>query len=224
MTECNYNIENYPPLSCNERIVAVFGGTFNPIHLGHVSLADNICNSGIVDEVWFMVSPLNPLKLNDSDQILPTDTRLFLTKLALADYPHLKVSDVESKLPVPSYTINTLAKLHEEYPDTQFKLIIGQDNWKNFDSWVEAKKIKGNHDIIVYGRMETVDEKHCFADVVEYRTDGTEHRLNGGAPFHLFDISSTRIREAIRTGNVPFAAKWLEPSVMRYILENALYR
>ncbi len=211
-----------------KRTVAVYGGSFNPVHLGHVQLANSICNTGIVNEVWFMVSPLNPLKQNAEDRPLPTDIRLRLTEMALKDYKHLKASDFETHLPMPSYTINTLNELHNTYPDCEFKLIVGQDNWKFFHRWVQAQEIKHNHDIIVYGRKDVDDEqnndnKTNKAQVNLYKKDGTLVKLSDHFQFKLYDISSTQIRQAVRCHNLQFAAKWLNPEVLRFIMENQLY-
>ena len=216
------------------RTVGIYGGSFNPVHLGHVALAKNIVDSGVVDEVWFMVSPLNPLKKDNNDTMLPAEQRIYLTQLAINGFPQLKVSDIETKLPVPSYTITTLTELKRTYPDFTFKLIVGQDNWKNFDRWVEARKIKDNHDIIVYGRHETTisDESSYEHDnninesleaaVIVYEKNGKVKPLKGNQ-FKLYNISSTQIRTAIKNHDLPFVAKWLNPAVMRYILENAIY-
>lgn len=213
-------------LSTEGRVIAIFGGSFNPVHLGHIALADAVCKTGVVDEVWFMVSPLNPLKKDNAEDILPAEQRIYITQLALKDYPHLKVSDVEIRLPVPSYTITTLTELKRLYPHYDFKLIIGQDNWKNFDRWVESQKIKDNHDIIVYGRKDETSSDQTQADnaeVIIHRKDGTQTVLSEKLQFKLYNISSTQIRQAFREHNLPFAAKWLTPPVFRYILENKLY-
>ena len=218
-------------ISLHSRHVGIFGGSFNPIHLGHVALADSICRCGIVDEIWFMVSPLNPLKKDVQSDILPTDLRLKLAEMALKDYENLKVSDVETRLPIPSYTINTLEELHKEFDDCNFKLVLGQDNWTNFNRWVQADNIKASHDIIVYGRRRRPDfdvdgieiNQNLLADVVVYQRDGSSLTLSNDYQFRLFDISSTQIRDAFKVHNLPFAAKWLNEAVFRFILENGLY-
>ena len=209
----------------NGASIALFGGSFNPVHIGHVSLADAICKTGIVDEVWFVVSPLNPLKKDNADTMLPAEQRLFITQLALKDYPHLKVSDIETRLPLPSYTINTLNELEKLYPKYEFKLILGQDNWTNFHKWVESQKIRDNHDIIVYDRKDSNDSLHLQqnAQVVVYHKDGTNSLISDNHNFRLYDISSTQIRQAFRKHDLSFAAKWLAPPVFRFILENALF-
>lgn len=210
------------------KTVAIYGGSFNPIHDGHTSVARSICQTGVVDEVWFMVSPLNPLKKDAVQTILPTDIRLKLAAMALSEDDNMKVSDFESKLPVPSYTITTLEELEKAYPDCEFSLIVGQDNWERFSRWYKGDEIKANHDIIVYGRNEGSGQGKqgggVYAQVNLYKKDGSSERLDTSEHlFPLYDISSTRIRNAFKQHDLPFAAKWLHPAVFRYILENALY-
>ncbi len=217
--------------------VAIYGGSFNPIHNGHTALAEAVCRAGVVDEVWFMVSPLNPLKQEESNKILLAEIRLKLARMAVEGTPQLVVSDFETKLPVPSYTITTLTELKNTYPDCIFSLLVGQDNWERFDRWYQSDVIKANHDIIVYGRNEseetrpegensnTVSQSDKFQKslVTLYKKDGTEFRLSDYFSFSLFDISSTQIREALKSHQLPFVAKWLKPAVFRYVLENGLY-
>ena len=130
--------------------VGIFGGSFNPIHLGHTALAAYICEQGLVDEVWLMVSPQNPLKRNLT--LLDEQDRLTMARLAVASYPMLKASDFEFTLPRPSYTYHTLQALREAYPDCEFSLIIGEDNWQCFDRWYRGKDIARETPIIVYPR------------------------------------------------------------------------
>ena len=210
--------------------MAVYGGSFNPVHNGHTSIARAICDTGVVDEVWFMVSPLNPLKQNVSSQVLPTDLRLKMAQLAVGEVGCLRVSDFENNLPIPSYTFTTLSELAKAYPQHEFALIVGQDNWERFPQWFKGEQIKATHDIIVYGRNESVDtaqdnEQAQFAQVVLNRKDGSSVILSDEAhPFPLYDISSTQIRKAFQNRDLQFAAKWLHPDVFRFILENALYQ
>ncbi|MBR3858064.1 MAG: nicotinate-nicotinamide nucleotide adenylyltransferase, partial [Bacteroidaceae bacterium] len=110
--------------------IGIFGGSFNPVHLGHTALAAYICGQGLTDEVWMMVSPQNPLKQNL--ELLDEDIRLEMLRLAVVDYPELKACDFEFHLPRPSYTYHTLQALHEAYPEYEFSLIIGEDNWQYF--------------------------------------------------------------------------------------------
>ena len=211
--------------------IGIYGGSFNPTHIGHTTVAQSICKAAGLDEVWFLVSPLNPLKRDKSKTILPTEIRIQLAELAVEGVSCLKVSDFETRLPIPSYTINTLVELKKAFPDCQFVLIVGGDNWNRFAQWYKSDEIKANHDIIVYGRNE-VDDNHSDqsnhssqAQVIIYHKDGTVDNLSeNGFSFPMIDISSTQIRESFKTRNLPFAAKWLHPKVFRYILENGLYR
>ena len=213
--------------------IAIYGGSFNPIHNGHTALAEAVCQTGVVDEVWFMVSPLNPLKQDKSHQILPTDVRLKLARMAVENSTHLFVSDLETRLPVPSYTITTLTELRKAYPDFVFSLLVGQDNWERFDRWYQSGIIRANHDIIVYGRTEpkvsinsnvhSSNLNRQTPHVTIYKKDGTSVRLSDSFSFCLYDISSTQIREALKLHQLPFVAKWLNPAVFRYVLENGLY-
>lgn len=108
--------------------VGLLGGSYNPIHNGHIELAQWILNRGLVDEVWLMVSPQNPLKQNVN--LLPEDVRLKMAQVAVQTYPDIRVSDFEFGLPRPSYTWNTLQLLSAQYPNHTFSLIIGSDNWR----------------------------------------------------------------------------------------------
>ncbi len=204
--------------------IGIYGGSFNPVHLGHTSLAEAICQAGGVDEVWLMVSPLNPLKQQEQHDILPTPLRLLLAEKAVVGSSCLNVSDFETRLPIPSYSVVTLEELVKAFPQHTFLLIMGQDNWTNFHRWVRADDIRSRHDIIVYGRSDSHDPAQSKADVRIIRRDGTEEVLSNSHDFRLFDISSTEIRRAFQLHDLPFAAKWLHPEVFRYILENGLYR
>ncbi len=211
------------------KTIGIYGGTFNPIHIGHTSLAQAICETGVVDEVWFMVSPLNPLKKDSSKIILPTDTRIKMARMAVKNCTCLNVSDFETKLPVPSYTITTLTELKKEFPQNIFSLLVGEDNWQRFGQWYHADEIKANFDIIVYGRNgeqndAAINKNVSWAQVTLYKKDGNDVRLSSNyKKFKLFDISSTQIREAFKSRNLPFAAKWLHPDVFRFILENGFF-
>ena len=136
--------------------VGIFGGSFNPIHLGHTALAAAICDRGLVDEVWFMVSPQNPFKVDE--ELMDEERRLAMVRLAVVGDERLRASDFEFTLPRPSYTSVTLRALTDAYPDTEFSLIIGEDNWDAFDLWHEADYILTHHPIIVYPRADEVDE------------------------------------------------------------------
>ena len=130
--------------------VGIFGGSFDPIHNGHISLAQYVLDHTDLDEVWLMVSPLNPLK--PQGYVASDRERLEMARLAVAGHPGIKVSDFEFTLPIPSYTYNTLAKLKEAYPDCDFRLIIGGDNWADFDRWRNPQEILDEFGLIVYPR------------------------------------------------------------------------
>ena len=150
----------------------IFGGSFNPIHNGHISLARQLKEKAGLDEVWLMVSPQNPLK--QSADLLDDEKRLQMARLALDGVDGIVVSDYEMHLPKPSYTWNTLQALTKDYPDREFVLMIGGDNWQYFDRWYHAEDIKANYEIVVYTRTP-------------------------GDPGYI-DISSTDIRRRIREG------------------------
>ena len=132
--------------------VGIFGGSFNPIHTGHIALAKSLCEKAGLDEVWFMVSPMNPFKQAATD-LLDDDLRLELVKKALEDEPQLKACDYEFHLPKPSYTWHTLQAMSKDYPDVAFTLLIGGDNWAAFDKWYHHEDILAHYPIVVYPRQ-----------------------------------------------------------------------
>lgn len=117
----------------------IFSGSFNPIHIGHLALANYLCEFEGLDEVWFMVTPHNPFK--KQADLWSDELRLQLVQLAIEGYPRFRASDFEFHLPRPSYTVHTLNRLKEVYPEREFQLIIGSDNWKVFDQWFESERI-----------------------------------------------------------------------------------
>jgi len=128
----------------------IFSGSFNPIHIGHLALANYLCEFAGLDEVWFVVSQLNPLK--DEADLLDNDLRLEMVSLAIWNYPKFKASDFEFTLPRPSYTVQTLRLLKDQFPDREFHLIIGADNWQQFHLWKEYETIINTTPILVYPR------------------------------------------------------------------------
>lgn len=167
--------------------IGIFGGSFNPIHVGHIAIARELLTLARLDEVWFLVSPLNPFKKAATD-LLDDDKRLLMAQRALRGEMRLKASDYEFHLPKPSYTWNTLQHLQADCPDKQFVLIIGADNWLAFDRWTRPDYILSHFDIAVYARPDCpIDPKALPSRV---------HLYNMG----LFDISSTLIRSRIREG------------------------
>lgn len=164
----------------------VFGGSFNPIHNGHIALALQLLKEGGLEEIWFMVSPQNPLKTRSS--LLDDATRLRLVRAALEDYPQLKACDYESHMPVPSYTYDTLLSMGADFPDRELVLLMGADNWKNFHRWYRNKDIVDNYNIIIYPREGAV---------VDPITLPRNARL---VDTPLYNISSTDIRRRIKEG------------------------
>ena len=177
----------------------IFSGSFNPIHIGHLALANYLCEFEGLDEVWFMVTPHNPFK-NQAD-LWPDELRLQLVQLAIEGYPRFRVSDFEFHLPRPSYTIHTLNRLKQEYPEREFQLIIGSDNWMVFDRWFESERIVSENKILVYPRPGFSVDKSQLPPNVHV------------ADSPIFEISSTFIREALATGKD-----------IRYFLHPAVYK
>ncbi len=163
--------------------IGLFFGSFNPIHTGHLIIANYFINAGTVDELWFVVSPQNPFK--NSSALLNEQHRLSLLKTAIDGETKIKASNIEFKLPRPSYTINTLTYLTEKYPLHQFHIIMGSDGFQNLNKWKNSEAIIKNYPILIYKRpgfeiTETFGAKIKVLD----------------AP--LLEISSTLIRELIK--------------------------
>jgi len=165
----------------------IYGGSFNPIHNGHIALARQMIESGLMDEVWFMVSPLNPFKKEQSD-LLSDELRLEMTKLALEGEPKMIAQDFEFHLPKPSYTWQTLKALSDVYPERQFVLIIGGDNWQLFDRWFHYEDILNNYSLVVYPREGINIDVNSLPNNVKL--------LNA----ELYPISSTQVRKNIKEG------------------------
>jgi len=182
--------------------IGIYGGSFNPIHKGHVALAAELVRQQITDQVWLMVSPLNPLKQADKSQYADYDCRLDMARLATEGVSGVVVSDFERHLPVPSYTITTLEALELEYPQHQFSLVIGADNWQRFDRWYRADELRRRYPLIVYKRP---------GYDIDFPTVDTPE----------FDVSSTQIRQAISEGRD--TSEWLHPAVRKYIEDKGLY-
>lgn len=165
----------------------IFGGSFNPVHKGHISLAERILTEAQLNEVWFVVSPLNPFKCKAGD-LLDDDKRLEMTRLALKDHPGLMASDYEFQLPRPSYTWKTLSHLRDDFPGRRFSLIVGADNWLAFDRWSHPEFIKANFPILVYPRRGYPIDPASMPEGVSY--------IN----MPLYDLSSSQIRQRLSQG------------------------
>lgn len=165
--------------------VGIFGGSFNPIHTGHIALAKSLCEKAGLDEVWFMVSPMNPFKKAATD-LLDDQLRLEMVKKALEGEPQLQVCDYEFHLPKPSYTWHTLQAISQDFSDIRFTLLIGGDNWAAFDKWYHHDDILAHYPIVVYPRKDSdIGEVPEGVTIVE-------------TP--LLNISSTEIRHHIAKG------------------------
>ena len=191
--------------------VLLYFGSFNPIHKGHIALAEWVVEQGLCDELIFIVSPQNPLK--EQQELAPEFSRYEMCEMACASsrYPDkIKVSAVEFVLEKPSYTINTLRYLRENFgSEMQFSILLGADNIENFDKWREYEEILRDYPLLVYPREGYSVEK--FADKIKFLAD---------AP--LFDFAATDIRKAIAEGE-NFTAK-VCPAVAKYIIQNKLYK
>ena len=163
--------------------IGLYFGSFNPIHIGHLIIANHIAYGTDLNEVWFIVSPQNPLK--ESASLLNEQHRYSLVKIAVEDEKKLKVSNVEFLMPKPSYTIDTLIYLSEKYTQHNFSLIIGSDSYLNFNKWKNYEQIILNYNILIYQRPS-----------FPIKTDLPESIKIIHAP--LLDISSTQIRKNIK--------------------------
>jgi len=168
--------------------IGLYFGTFNPIHVGHLTIANHMAEYSDLDQVWFVVTPHSPFKKKNS--LLDNNHRFQMVDRAVEDYSKLRASDIEFKLPQPNYTINTLTYLEEKYPDYEFALIMGEDNLKSFHKWKNYELILERHHIYVYPRI----------------SKGTvETRFDNHPKIHFIDspimqLSSTFIRNAIKEG------------------------
>ncbi len=194
--------------------IGLYFGTFNPVHVGHLIIANHIVENTPLDEVWFVVSPHNPHKKKAS--LLEDYHRLNLVKEAIEDNDRLRASDIEFKLPQPSYTSTTLAYLQEKYPKKDFTLIMGEDNLRSLHKWKNFETIIEHHKIIVYPRHQTIQEQ----SLVEPTVDTDKIAVLKDVPF--MDISASFIRKAIKDGK---SVKYLLTApVLKYIDEMNFYK
>ena len=190
--------------------IGLYFGTFNPIHIGHLIIANHMVENSDLDEIWMVVTPHNPFKKKSS--LLDNHHRFEMVYRATEDYDKISPSDIEFKLPQPNYTVHTLAHISEKYPSNNFSLIMGEDNLKSLHKWKNYEAILEHHNVYVYpriseGQVETQFDNHPKI-----------HRVN--AP--IVEISSTMVRNAIRDGkNIK---PLLSATVWQYIDEMNFYK
>ncbi|EIA10105.1 nicotinate (nicotinamide) nucleotide adenylyltransferase [Flavobacterium frigoris] len=190
--------------------IGLYFGTFNPIHVGHLIIANHMAENADLEQVWLVVTPHNPHKKKET--LLDDYHRLQMVHLATEDYPKLKPSDIEFKLSQPNYTVNTLVHLEEKYPDHEFSLIMGEDNLKSLHKWKNYEVLLQNHHIYVYPRLSPDQEDSCL------KNHPKVHLID--AP--IVEISSTFIRKSIKEGkNIQ---PLLPSKVWEYIDHNNFYK
>ena len=203
--------------------IGLYFGTFNPIHIGHLVIANYMVEYTDLDEVWLVVSPQNPLK--NKSTLLSDIHRLAIVRIAIDDNPKLKACDIEFKLPKPSYTATTLTYLAEKYPKNQFSLIMGEDNLRTLHKWFNYEVILKNYSFYVYPRVLTEQEETDVKNSVELNTMNDFSKLPNvhicnDAP--IMKISATFIRNAIKQGK-DIRYLLTEP-VRKYIDEMNFYK
>lgn len=190
--------------------IGIFGGSFDPIHIGHAIIAQHIIGSGAVDRLWFMVSPVNPLKADKKRQVADTD-RLRMVEMVTRPMEGVETSAFEFTMPKPSYTIDTLNALQAKFPDDEFYLVTGGDNWQIFDKWRNSEEILAKYHLLIYPRLgyevNIPDELKDRVKLVD-------------AP--IIEISSTQVRERLSQG---LSVRYYVPDeVLGYIERKQLYR
>lgn len=193
--------------------IGLYFGSFNPVHIGHMAIAGYMLEFAGLDQIWFVVSPQNPLKKKET--LLPDYQRLHMVRLALGDNNRLQASDIEFKLPVPSYTIDTLAYLEEKHPGKKFVLVMGQDNLYTLHRWKNSGELAKRYPFYIYPRPNVRKPSSALLDSV--LSNAEIYEVN--AP--VMEISGTFIRNGIKAGKdmsyfVPQAA-W------KYIVEMHFY-
>lgn len=193
--------------------VGLFFGSFNPVHIGHTAIAGYMLEFTNLDQVWFIVSPLNPLKKKES--LLADHHRLYLVELAIGDNDSMKPSDIEFNRTSPSYTIDTMAWLKDKYPQHNFILIMGEDNLYTLHKWKNALELVSQFDLYVYPRPDASRKKNDLLDQILLKAK--VKWVN--AP--LMDISGTFIRNGIKHGKD--MSYFLHPAVWKYIVDMHFY-
>lgn len=187
--------------------IGLFFGSFNPVHVGHLALANFIAENSTLDEIWFVVSPQNPFK--DAKGLLNASHRVKMLELAIKRYHRFKVCDIELKLPTPSYSYKTLQQLGKLHPNKYFTIIMGSDNLATLNRWVNIEEILSKHKVMVYPRPEyEINPNHLTQQIEKIE-----------AP--VFNIDSTTIRKGLKVGkNYSFL---IPEQTYSYILKEELY-
>jgi len=197
--------------------VGLYFGSFNPIHVGHLIIANHFANHTDLDQIWLVVSPQNPLKKKKS--LLADYHRLELVRIAVEDNDQLEASNIEFKLEQPNYTSDTLAVLKEKHPSYDFSLIMGEDNIRSFHKWKNFEYILDNHHIYVYPRVRL--ENEAFLDAGEKSI--IEHKnVEIHQDVSIMKISASNVRECIR--NNQSVQYLLTPEVLKYVDEMNFYK
>lgn len=190
--------------------IGLYFGTFNPIHVGHLTIANHLQQHSDLDQVWFVVTPLSPFKKKSS--LLDNNQRLEMVYRATKDYDYLRPSDIEFGLKQPNYTIDTLTYLGEKFPEHEFSLIMGEDNLKSFHKWKNYELILENHNIYVYPRISD--------GIVETQFSNHPKITKVDAP--VMQLSSTFIRKEIKAGKT--IRPMLPENVWEYLDEMNFYK
>lgn len=190
--------------------IGIFGGSFDPIHIGHAIIAQHIIGCGAVDRLWFMVSPLNPLKADKERHVADTD-RLRMVEMVSRPIEGVETSAFEFTMPRPSYTIDTLNALQAKFPDDDFYLVIGADNWELFGKWRNSDEILAKFHVLIYPRLgyevNIPNELHDRVRLID-------------AP--IIELSSTQIRERLSHGQS--VRYYIPDEVLAYIERKNLYK
>lgn len=190
--------------------IGLYFGTFNPIHIGHLIIANHLAEHSDLDQIWMVVTPHNPHKKKNT--LLDDYHRLEMVHLATENYPKIQPSDIEFKLPQPNYTVNTLAHLQEKFPTHEFSLIMGEDNLNSLHKWKNYDVILENHNIIVYPRLHSGEIDEQFVN----------HPKIQKIEAPIIELSSTFIRESIKSNKnvIPM----LPNKVWEYVEHNLFYK
>ena len=190
--------------------IGLYFGTFNPIHIGHLIIANHLAENSDLDQIWMVVTPHNPHK--EKSTLLDDYHRLHLVNLATEDFPKIKASDIEFKLLQPNYTVNTLVHLQEKFPKNEFSLIMGEDNLNSLPKWKNYEAILENYHIYVYPRISGEFQKSNLENHPHV------HKID--AP--IIELSSTFIRNSIK--NKINIIPMLPEKVWKYVDDNNFYK